>query len=349
MRRLFENLSFLLMVAIFVNCGTFIGNPDRIGADGPDTKDKRVEENSNANESGEIQSDKISPEDGVIYDEMNEISSDSDVNETAGMPDSRSSGGSRIVKVTQGFVNALESNREHLPLESSSSSVQELKDAIAANMYLPKLAIEDFVDHFSDFPQDSFVDPFKVSYNLTESLWNTDTYLLSIIIDSNELEDGPYFDVKSFIEFNSSVVSKFKLLGYQHENGRALDDKIRLVQLDQGSRKTLAFEIILLPASLSPEANLFSLNISYLKQNTGGTLMKNSVTTPHNLSRLNISNQAQTLLNANIAFTMLINEEVENPSIKLKEVKDYLQTNRSNEPGLKWLEFESLINSISFP
>ena len=333
------------MVAVIINCGTFIGNPDRIGP-GTDTKDKRVESSPNeSNGDIETSDNKEVHQDEVFHDETDDLESVMG-QENLGMPERASTEEARITKKAPDFISTIESNRQTLPLEVSTNSVKELRGAIANNEPLPSIASEDFVDYFSDFPKESFAETFMVSYNLTESLWNTETYLLSIVIDSNDIMGDSILNVKSFIEFNPSVVSKFKLIGYQNEKGRILDDTLSLSQFTGGSRKVIAFEISLQSASNATDASLFSLNLSYLKPDSTGKLMENSATISHNLSRLNISNQGQTLLNACVAFTAIVNKEAMERPISVNDIKSYLENNRSIEPGSKWLEFEDLINSF---
>ena len=359
MRRLIAHLSLLLMLIALNGCGTFIGNPDRISADGPDTKDKQnesLQENSDADEGIAQETTRSGTTDsGVIIigngnnqsDEYDEVATDVS-GSASSMEKSTSVDNIKLTKSIKGLISTDGSNRQILPLGVSTSSVEELKTAIAANAPTPLLMSEDFVDYFSDFPKESFDADFNVSHNMSESLFGSNTYLLSIVIDTSILTDTPFVDVKSIIEFNASVVAQFSLIGYEHDMGQVIDDNLSLNEFSRGERKTLAFEVTLKDGFVASDS-FFAVNLSYMKASPSGQYMSNSITVSHDLSDLNTASQAQILLNASIALAEAINGSQDLRAQSLTEVQSYLATNRAAEPSAKWLELEDILNSLNPP
>ena len=349
------------MLTALSACGTFIGNPDRISADGPGKKDKREESldapNTNTSNEGIVDGSVSSDVDGdeIIYedsmaggDQMDSI--EPEARTTADQAEPSAAIAERMSKALLGPINTQESNRQALPLTASTSAVFELKEYLAAKMEPPALPSEDFVDYFSDFPKESFEEAFKVSYHMSTSLWDANTYLLSIVIDASILTDTPYMDVKSFIEFNPAVVSQFRLIGYENELGLIIDDKLSLSQFNRGDRKTLAFEVVLNSETQASDADLFKLNLSYLKPNEADQLMSNSATVSHDLSGLvDAPSDAQVLMNASVALSRALNGDIANRAQALTEAQSFLQANRAAEPSAKWLELEGIINELLNP
>lgn len=337
MKKQSEYILLLLLSIGIANCGTFIGNPDRVGTDGPDRKPQANDTQSDSNNKAGAPESAGETVSSDSYDEL-------DDRVMADIEESLAAEPSRITKVSQGFYDTKVSNLLSLPLEVNTSSVTELKRATTENTRLPKLATEDFVDYFSDFPRESFLDTFKVSYYLSKTLWNANNYLLTVVIESNETLTAELLDLKSFIQFNPATVSKFKLLGYVNENASILDENLSLNHFASGSRKTLAFEVTLQSQAPAPEEKLFDLELTYFKLDATGRQI-DVTTVSHNLSQINISSQAQKLMNASIAFTLIMRGELADDNLNLQEVKSYLETNRSTNPSARWLEIEKLLSS----